>query len=278
MSRVDDPKQLGESSYEDAALKYLHSLPPEHFMEAQPQGTQRAITLASFGAVAADRPDVQCFNELLIQTRRPGGQHFIQVVPDNMALCHDKPIEAGGSFNLPSQPVGPLVVMEYVSKSSKRKDYEDNMRLYEQELRVPYYLLFYPETQDLQLFRHNGEKYVTVPPTEHGRHPIPELEMEVALLGGWVRYWFRGELVQLPADLVRGAAKLRAELHAAEELAQRERQRAEVERQRAEQEHQRAEQERQRAEQEKARAVKAEAEIERLLALVQQKQSGPGGV
>jgi hypothetical protein len=32
---------------------------------------------------------------------------------------------------------------------------------------------------------------------------IPELELEAALLGGWVRFWFRGELLPLPGDLLK---------------------------------------------------------------------------
>ncbi len=36
---------------------------------------------------------------------------------------------------------------------------------------------------------------------DQGQRSIPELEMGVALLDGWVRYWFRRELLPLPADL-----------------------------------------------------------------------------
>jgi hypothetical protein len=44
----------------------------------------------------------------------------------------------------------------------------------------------------------------------------PELEPEVALLDRWVRYWFRGELVPLPGELVKERDAERAARQAAE--------------------------------------------------------------
>jgi Uma2 family endonuclease len=195
------PRSLLRIEYEKAAEAYLHSLPPEHFMEATPQATQRKITLESFDLVHRRRPDIQLFSELLVQYPRPRRARIGQVVPDNMAVVHDQPIRAKGSYDLPLQPAGPFLTIEYVSKSSQRKDYEDNFRKYERELKVPYHLLFYPDEQELTLYRHSGKKYVTVLPNAAGRYAIPELELEVALLEGWARFWFRGELVPLPADL-----------------------------------------------------------------------------
>jgi hypothetical protein len=101
--------------------------------------------------------------------------------------------------------------LEYVSPSNKRKDYEDSFEKYER-LKVPYYLVFYPDTQDLTLFHHNGEKYVSKKPNRRGRLAIPELDIEVALLDGWVRYWFKGELLPLPADLQRDLDEARRQL------------------------------------------------------------------
>jgi hypothetical protein len=43
---------------------------------------------------------------------------------------------------------------------------------------------------------------------------VPELEVEASLLGGWVRFWFRGELVPLPGDLVRQMNAMRDQLDA----------------------------------------------------------------
>jgi Uma2 family endonuclease len=197
-----------EVSYFAAAQEYLRKLPLERFMEATPQSTQREITLESLALVKAQRRDFHVFNELLVQypvakRKRPG-----QVVPDNMIVLHDGPLQANTSYDVPLQPAGPFWVLEYVSKGSKRKDYDDNREHYERQLKVPYYLHFYPETQDLSLFRHNGEKYVSVLPNERGRLALPEVELEVAILGGWVRYWFRGELLPLPADLLHQLTKV----------------------------------------------------------------------
>jgi hypothetical protein len=107
-------------------------------------------------------------------------------------------------------------MLEYVSKGTRRKDYEDNFVKYERELKVPYYLVFYPEAGELTQYRHNKRKYVTVKPNEHGRYAIAELELEVGLLDGWVRFWHQGELLPLPADLERDLDATRHQLDAAQ--------------------------------------------------------------
>jgi Uma2 family endonuclease len=203
-----------ELIYEEAEQRYLRSLPPEHFMEATPHATQRKITLESFDLIHAARPDVQCFNELLVQYPGPDPSAPRGVVPDNMVVVHPEPIAAKGSFNTPLQPVGPCLVLEYVSESNKRKDYEDNLRRYRDDLRVPYYLLFDPEEGELTVFRLAGDRYRKVAANAMGRLEIPQLELEVALLNGWVRFWFRGELQPLPADLLRRLAERDRELTA----------------------------------------------------------------
>ncbi len=197
------PRALIEIAYEEAAQAYLRSLPLEHFMEATAQATQRKITLESLDLLKARRPDVQVFNELLVQYPRPRQRHPGQVVPDNMVVVSDAPVRAETSYNLPLEAARPFWVMEYVSKHNKRKDYEDSFNKYERDLKVPYYLIFYPDNQELTLYRHNGRKYVSVKPNNEGRYPIPELDLEIGLLGGWVRYWHKGKLLPLPADLQR---------------------------------------------------------------------------
>jgi hypothetical protein len=211
-----EPRALVELRFYEAAQAYLRALPPEHFMEATRQATQRKIFLESADLIHAARPEVQAFNELLVQwTRRGKDKETGQVVPDNMVVVWPEPIQAEGSYDVPLQPARPFWVLEYVSKSSKRKDHEDSFLKYERELKVPYYLLFYPDNQELTLFHHNGRKYVSVKPNGHDRRAIPEIEVEVALLDGWVRFWFRGELVPLPADLQRQLDATRAERDAA---------------------------------------------------------------
>jgi Uma2 family endonuclease len=234
------------ADYERAARQYSRSLPLEHFMEAQAQARQREITVESLALVHAQRPEIQYFNELLVQYFFEGQLH--RVVPDNMVRICREEVRTRGSFNLDLEPVGPFLVLEYVSGDSRRKDYQDSFAKYERELKVPYCLMFYPERQDLQVWHHNGETYEHLTAAATGRYAIPELELEVGLLDGWVRYWQRGSLLPLPADLL-------------QEVAQQER---------------RADQEQQRANQEREARVAAEAEVVRLRALLEKSgQSSP---
>jgi Uma2 family endonuclease len=241
------PKPRTEIDYEAAARAYLRGLPPEHFMEAVPQATQRKITLESLDLLAARRPDVYVFNELLVQYPRPGRRKLGQVVPDNMVVLADQPIRAEGSFNVPRQPAGPFWVLEYVSQGNPRKDYEDSFDKYEQELKVPYYLVVNPDNQDVTLYRHTGKKYAAVKPDKHGRYAIPPLDLEVGLLGGWLRYWHQGQLLPLPADLQRALDEARH--------------RADEERRRADEEKGRAEEEKRRADELQRRLEAAEREL-----------------
>jgi hypothetical protein len=68
MSTVNKPRALISVAYEKAAQEYLRSLPLEHFIEATSQATQRKITLESLDLVHARRPEIQVFNELLVQS------------------------------------------------------------------------------------------------------------------------------------------------------------------------------------------------------------------
>lgn len=217
------PLGLLRYSYAKAANDYLRSLPLEHFMESTPQAIQREITLESLALVKVRRPDVQVFNELLVQFPMRGRRRPAQVVPDNMVVVCKDPIDAQGSYDVPLQPVRPFWVFEYVSPSNNRKDYEDSFEKYER-LKVPYYLVFYPDTQDLTLFHYQGSKYVSKKPNRRGRWAIPELDMEVSLLDGWVRYWYEGELLPLPADLQRDLEQTRRQLAEAMRRADEERQ------------------------------------------------------
>src|SRR5207244_6694657 len=127
----------------------------------------------------------------------------------------------------------PFWVLDYVRQRNKRKDFSDNFKKYERDLKVPYSLIFYPETKDLALYRHTGEKYVSVQPNERGRYAVPEVEIEVALLDGWVRYWYQGELLLLPAELQREVDEARRQAIAEKQRADQEKQRADQEKQRA---------------------------------------------
>jgi Uma2 family endonuclease len=252
----DLPRAVQQYLYEREAWDYCRSLPLEHYMEGIAQASQREITLESLALVRARRPEVRVFNELLVQYPRRGKKPG-QVVPDNMVVLTSKPIHAVNSYNVTEEPAPPFWTLEYVSKSNPRKDYEESFHKYEQDLKVPYYLTFHPDVQEMTLFRHNRQKYVTVKPNGNGRCAIRKLSLEVGLLGGWLRFWYEGELLPLPADLLNS-------LDEARRRAEEEYRRAEEEKQRAEEEHRRAEQERQRAEQEKQRADEARRRADEL--------------
>lgn len=112
------PRHLIRLDYDRTAQEYLASLPLEHFMEGTDQAYQRLITLVAFEQIHAIRPEVQAFNELLIQYDHGTPSRRRQVVPDNMVVVHDEPIKAKGSFDVPLQPVKPFFVLEYVSPGS----------------------------------------------------------------------------------------------------------------------------------------------------------------
>ena len=227
MSTTHLPRAILEVTYAAAAQDYLRSLPPEHFMEAIPQATQRKISLESLDLVHARRPEVQIFNELLIQYPVRGQPRPGQVVPDNMVVICEEPIDADGSYDVPLQPVGPFWTLEYVSRHSKRKDYKESFYKYERELKVPYYLVFYPEKHQLTLYHHGGQRYRKVRPNAPGRYPIPELDLEFGLQEGWVRFWYQGQLLPLPADLQRELDETRHQLAEQTQRADQEQQRAE---------------------------------------------------
>jgi Uma2 family endonuclease len=239
-------------------------------MEAIGQGRQREITLESLALLKARRRDVQVFNELLVQYPVPGQRKPGQVVPDNMVVLSDKPVRAESSFNLPLDDASPFWVLDYVSRNNKRKDYEDNFDKYEKDLKVPYYLRFYPEDQELTLYHYSGKKYVSVKRNEHGRYAIPELELEAGLLEGWVRFWYQGELLPLPADLQQRLEETKREAEQAKRRAEEETRRADEAARRAAEERQRADelQRQLQATEEARRAI--ERELEQLRAAGQQ--------
>jgi Uma2 family endonuclease len=227
------PRALMEVAYEAAAQDYLRNLPPEHFMEATSQSRQREITLESLALVRARRLDFHVFNELLVQYERPGERKPGQVVPDNMVVLSDEPIRALSSYNVPLEPARPFWVLEYVSNSNKRKDYDENFDKYEKELKVPYYLIFYPDNQELSLYHLKGKRYDSVRPNASGRYAVREVEIEVALEGGWVRFWYRGYLLSLPAELQQALDAEKARADAEKRRADAEKRRADAEKRRA---------------------------------------------
>lgn len=191
------------ADYDHAADEYQQSLTIENLMEATPQATQRKITLESFDLLAIQRPGVQCYNELLVMepfVGPSGKKEILRVCPDNMLVLSAEPIEDKGYYVIEHHhPI--FMVLEYVSPNGQRKDYELNFRKYEAHIRPNYALIFDPDRNDLRIFRHDGKSFVILEKNANGRFEIPEIELEVALLDGWTRFWHQQELLDLTGEL-----------------------------------------------------------------------------
>ena len=144
--------------------------------------------------------------------------------------------------------------------------------VYEQILRVPYYIVFSRYTNQVRFFRLVGAKYEeqAIDP-DNPRIWIPEIERGLGFWNGeydsisriWLRWYdSQGHWMLTEAEqerLEKEQERQRAEQERLEK--EQEQLEKEQERQRAEQERQRAEQERQRAEQERQRAEQAEQRL-----------------
>jgi Uma2 family endonuclease len=175
------------------------------------------------------------------------------------------------SYVVWQEGVSPFVIVELLSPGTEMEDLGQTQQqpgqpptkwqVYEQILKVPYYVVFDRYTDRLRAFRLDQTCYqeLTLP---NQKLWIPELQAGLGLWQGtfqgisrhWLR-WYDDQASWIPTEA---------------EMAQQERQRAEQERQRAEQERQRAEQERQRAEQERQRAEQERQRAEQAETLLEQ--------
>jgi Uma2 family endonuclease len=202
------PDLMTLQDYDLAAEEYRKSLPLEHFMESTPHATQREITVESMGLLKLQRPDLHYFNELLVQY--PWAGRTRQVVPDNMLVLGDLAERDRTNFPVVLENSPPFMMLEYVSQTSKGKDYGDAYAKYENELRTPYCLFFDPLAQDLRIYRHDGEGYERLEPDLQGRIAVPELDLEIGIHDRWVRYWHRGAMLKVPAELMQ---EMQAQVH-----------------------------------------------------------------
>ncbi|MGH1397187.1 MAG: Uma2 family endonuclease [Trichormus sp.] len=165
------------------------------------------------------------------------------------------------SYVIWQEGVTPFLIVELLSPGTEQEDLGTTLRevnkppskweVYEQILRVPYYVVYDRYENNLRAFRLNGTRYEAISLTEK-RFWLEELELGLGLWQGiyqqtnglWLRWYNAGGW--LPT--------LNEKVEQERQRVEQERQRVEQERQRAEQERQRAEQERQRAEQERQRA------------------------
>ena len=154
------------------------------------------------------------------------------------------------SYVLWQESVAPPVVVEFVSgDGTEERDatpYDGKFWVYERAIKAPYYAIWYPIEERLEVFELRGTKYRPLPADSNGRFRIPPLEVD---FGIW-----EGEYLGNPGPWLRVWDSSGQLLPTAEETNAREKQRADMEKQRAEAEKQRAEAEKQRANAEKQRA------------------------
>ncbi|MBF2026037.1 MAG: Uma2 family endonuclease [Oscillatoriales cyanobacterium C42_A2020_001] len=165
------------------------------------------------------------------------------------------------SYVIWQEGISPVVVVELLSPGTEDEDLGRTERepgkpptkweVYEQILRIPYYVLFNRYTNELKAFALNGRHYQEMELSD-SKVWMPDLNCGLGLwqgtFQGITRLWLRwydvdGNWIATEAEAAQQEAL------AARKQAAAERQRAEAERQRAEAERQRAEAERQRAEQ-----------------------------
>ena len=200
------------------------------------------------------------------------------------------------SYVVWQEGVNPFVVVELLSPGTEKEDLGENERgtlpdelstpengqtilpqtkekspgkweVYEQILRIPYYVVFSRYTNQLRVFKLAGLRYQELQ-LQDSRVWISDLDLGLGLWQGeylgvnrlWLRWYdVEGNWILTEAEFGREQAEFERQRAGQERL------RAEQERLRAEQERQRAEQERQWAEQESLRAEQAEARLESLV-------------
>ena len=194
-----DEDTFTAEDYERDALEYLAGLPLEHFMDSTGQSVQRAVTAASFRIISSRMTKTHYFDELLVQYFAE--KKLRRVVPDGMVVVGDIEPKMRLSYSLKLEGVKPLMSMEYVSDSSEGKDYGESYDKYELELQLLYCVIYDPRNFDLQIYRHDGRQYVQMKPDSNDRYHVPELDVEIGVIEGWMRFWHRGKLVDLPEEL-----------------------------------------------------------------------------
>ncbi|MDX2232740.1 MAG: Uma2 family endonuclease [Leptolyngbyaceae cyanobacterium bins.349] len=171
------------------------------------------------------------------------------------------------SYVVWQERVSPTVIVELLSPGTEDEDMgrttaasdmpPTKWEVYEQILRVPYYILFDRYTDELTAFALQDGSYQAIA-IENAKIWLSSLGCGLGLWYGtfdgitrhWLRWYDADGWIPTPTEAAqRDAAAARQQAQAAQQQAAAERQRAETERQRAETERQRAETERQRADQ-----------------------------
>lgn len=125
----------------------------------------------------------------------------------------------------------PDVVIELLSAGTERRDRGDKMRIYERQMRVPFYVLFHPFDARFDVFELRDLAYQPRVADESGRVAVPPLGLELGVVWSvvegerlpWLR-WFTPEGVMLPTPIeLAHIAERRADEAEAEAAAERDR-------------------------------------------------------
>lgn len=213
-SRIVTPEE-----FDRAEAEYFREETLEDMSESATSFRQRRFTLAALDKLKAlHYPKLEIFNELLLLFAR--GEGTDRVVPDNFVMLEPPSQPYDSSFRV-SATDRPFWVLEYVSPSTQNKDYVESFEKYE-DLGIPYCTMFEPPVQKLTMFRHDAHRYQPMQADEDSRYLIPELELKVGVMDGWMRFWFREELLPGPSEETRGlqaaSVKLAEQGHTIAEL------------------------------------------------------------
>lgn len=193
-------RSVSPEEFDRAEWEYRQEETLEDMSESTGSQFQRSITDFSLTLLRTRHsPHLAVFGELLVLY--PFDNKVRRVVPDNFVTLGLPPVERSiYSFRV-NETNRPFWVLEYVSEPTQNKDYNESFVKYEEHLQVPYCTLFHPETKRLSMFAHDGTGYQEMSVDSQGRFLIPELELRVGLLGGWLRYWHRDELLPTALEL-----------------------------------------------------------------------------
>jgi Uma2 family endonuclease len=223
---------------------------PDEYHYLQPQLLSATLRLTQYSADQIfDVGDMNLYYDPRHTNRYKRPDWFLVVGVPRLYDGHDMRL----SYVVWQEGVNPFVVVELLSPGTEKEDLGEvkpeadtsppKWEVYEQILRVPYYIVFDRYNNHLRIFGLTQGTYQPLE-TPDKKFWISELNIGLGVWQGqykgvtrqWLR-WYDANGTWIPTDA---------------EQSEQERQRAEQERQRAEQERQRAEQERQRAEQAEA--------------------------
>jgi Uma2 family endonuclease len=224
-----------------------------------------------------------------------GGDQFFYWVPGDWTKCAAP--DSYVIFGVPKLPLRsvirmweeetPAFVAEVSNKDCRREDREHKFQVYRDVLRIPEYLIYDMDTDELLFYWLVDGQYVLQQPDEQGRvysrelnawfGPDSRIHVRVYDAVGEPLPWSEELFQQLQdaqdhGDILtriierreREAAELRLRLDAERQRAEEQQRRVDEERRRVEEADRRAEAERQRAEAERQRADMLAAELERL--------------